>query len=50
MGQLNIRNVPEDLMKRAKIAAIQNGMTLKDFVLRAVEVATKRGSAGKARQ
>jgi len=48
MGQLNIRNVPDDLMKRAKIAAIQRGVTLRQYVIQAVEAAVKAPTAKKA--
>lgn len=36
---INLRDLPEDFVKRAKIQAVQEGMTLKDFVIKAVEKA-----------
>ncbi len=41
MAQMNIRNVPDDLLKRAKIAAIEGGITLRELVLKAVEAALR---------
>lgn len=34
---INIRNVPEELAKSAKIAAVMEGKTLREFVIEAVE-------------
>ena len=34
---LNLRDLPEDFVKRAKAQAALSGMTLKDFVIQAVE-------------
>jgi hypothetical protein len=31
---LNIRNFPEDLVKRAKITAVSRGVTLREYVIR----------------
>ncbi len=36
---VNLRNVPEDLVKRAKMFAALRGLTLKDFILKSVEKA-----------
>jgi len=45
---LNIREFPDDLLKRAKIAAIQGGVTLRQYVIRAVEAAVKTPKGKKA--
>jgi hypothetical protein len=34
---INLRNVPEGLVIRAKLCATLRGLTLKDFILRAVQ-------------
>lgn len=36
---VNLRDVPEDLVKRAKVCAAMRGLSLKDFILQAVEQA-----------
>jgi hypothetical protein len=36
---LNLRDLPEDFLKQAKAQAALSGMTLKDFVIQAVEKA-----------
>jgi len=36
---INLRDLPEDFVRRAKSHAALNGMTLKDFVIEAVEKA-----------
>jgi hypothetical protein len=36
---INLRDLPEDFVKRAKAQAALSGMTLKDFVINAVEKA-----------
>jgi uncharacterized protein (DUF1778 family) len=36
---INLRDLPEDFVKRAKAQAALSGMTLKDFVIKAVEKA-----------
>lgn len=33
---INLRDLPEDLVRRAKAIAALHGMTLRDFVLRAI--------------
>jgi uncharacterized protein (DUF1778 family) len=38
---INLRDLPEDFVKRAKAQAALSGMTLKDFVIEAVEKAMK---------
>jgi len=38
---LNLRDLPEEFVKRAKAQAALSGMTLKDFVIEAVEQAMK---------
>ncbi len=39
---MNLRDLPEELVRRAKACAALHGMTLKDFVVEALESATKR--------
>ena len=39
---VNLRDLPEDLVRRAKACAALHGMTLKDFVVEALETATKK--------
>jgi plasmid stability protein len=34
MAELSIKNFPEDLLKRLKVAAAQQGITLRDAVIR----------------
>ena len=34
---INLRDVPEDLVRKAKAYAALRGMSLKDFILRAVQ-------------
>lgn len=36
-GVLNIRGVPSDLIRRAKSAAALQGVTLREWVLKAIE-------------
>ncbi len=38
---INLRNLPDDLVRRAKSCAALRGLTLKDFVLTALEKATE---------
>jgi hypothetical protein len=38
---INLRDLPEDLVRRAKACAALHGMTLRDFVMRAVAKATE---------
>ncbi len=39
---INLRNLPEELVRRAKACAALHGMTLKDFVVKALESATEK--------
>jgi hypothetical protein len=39
---INLRGLPQDLVRRAKACAALHGMTLKDFVIQAVAKATER--------
>jgi len=41
-GVLNIRGVPSDLIRRAKSAAALQGITLREWVLKAVEEKLKK--------
>jgi uncharacterized protein (DUF1778 family) len=38
---INLRDLPEDLVRRAKACAALHGMTLKDFVIQAIAKATE---------
>jgi len=38
---INLRDLPEDLVRRAKACAALHGMTLRDFVMRAITKATE---------
>jgi predicted HicB family RNase H-like nuclease len=42
MKVLNLRNVPEDLIRRAKAAAAMQGITLKDWMLKAMQEKLKK--------
>ena len=39
---INLRDLPEDLVRRAKACAALHGMTLKDFVMDAISRAVER--------
>ena len=39
---VNLRDLPEDLVRRAKAYAALSGMTLKDFFVQAVEAAMQK--------
>jgi predicted HicB family RNase H-like nuclease len=39
---LNLRAVPEDLLRRAKAAAAMQGITLREFVFKAMEEKLKK--------
>jgi hypothetical protein len=39
---VNLRNIPEDVVRQAKACAALHGLTLKDFVVKAVEVAVEK--------
>ena len=41
-GVLNIRDVPPDIIRRAKSAAALEGTTLKEWVLKAIEEKLKK--------
>ncbi len=54
MTVLNIRNMPDDIMRKAKSEAALQGVTLKEFVIAAMEAALqkkeespKRGTASR---
>lgn len=42
---INLRDLPEDIVKRAKLYATVRGITLKDFVVEAIEQALQRSTA-----
>jgi antitoxin FitA len=37
MGMIQIRNVPDDLHRKLKVRAAENGLTLSDYLLRIAE-------------
>ena len=39
---VNLRDLPEELVRRAKACAALHGLTLKDFVVQAIAKATER--------
>jgi hypothetical protein len=39
---INLRDLPEELVRRAKACAALHGLTLKDFVVKALESATQK--------
>lgn len=39
---INLRDLPEELVRRAKACAALHGITLKDFVVNALESATRK--------
>lgn len=39
---INLRDLPEDLVRRAKAYAAFRGLTLKDFVIHAIEEAVQK--------
>jgi hypothetical protein len=41
---VNLRDLPEVLVRRAKVCAALRGMTLKDFAIEALESATRQQS------
>jgi predicted HicB family RNase H-like nuclease len=41
-GSLNIRGIPSDLIRRAKFAAALQGVTLREWVLKAIEERLKK--------
>lgn len=42
MGMIQIRNVPEDLHRRLKARAAEQGLTLSDYLLRMAEQEVER--------
>ena len=51
MSSVNIRSMPEELVRRSKAQAALRGITLRDFVIEALEKALQAAdvSAGKRR-
>lgn len=41
---LNLRAVPDNLLRRAKAAAAMQGVTLRDWVLKSIEEKLKKGA------
>lgn len=41
MKTINLRDLPDELVRKAKACAALHGMTLKDFVMQAIEKATE---------
>lgn len=39
---INLRDLPEELVRRAKVCAVLHGMTLKDFVIHAISKAIEQ--------
>ena len=39
---VNLRDLPEEIVRRAKACAALHGMTLRDFFVKAVEVAVEK--------
>lgn len=39
---VNLRDLPEDLVRRAKACAALHGLTLKDFIVQAIEKAVQQ--------
>ncbi len=39
---VNLRDLPEDVVRRAKACAALHGLTLKEFFVKAVEIAVKK--------
>ena len=42
MADMNLRDVPEDLHRKAKATAAMEGMTLKELVIKAIEEYLKK--------
>jgi predicted HicB family RNase H-like nuclease len=42
MKVLNLRGLPDDLIRRAKSAAALEGITLKDWVMKAIDAKLKK--------
>jgi hypothetical protein len=47
MSDLNIRKVPDDLIRALKIEAAENGKTLRDVCIERLERVFQRGPSGK---
>jgi hypothetical protein len=47
---INLRDLPEEFVRRAKVQAAMSGMTLKDFVIKAVEKAIQEGVPASSKQ
>jgi hypothetical protein len=47
---INLRDLPEEFVRRAKVQAAMNGMTLKDFVIKAVEKAMQDALPASSKQ
>jgi predicted HicB family RNase H-like nuclease len=47
---INLRDLPEEFVRRAKVQAAMSGMTLKDFVIKAVEKAIQEGLPASAKR
>lgn len=39
MADCNIRNIDDELLKKVKIAALEQGLTLKEYAVKALEIA-----------
>jgi len=44
MKVLNLRGLPDDLVRRAKASAALEGVTLKDWVMKAIQEKLKKGA------
>lgn len=42
---INLRGMPEDLVRRAKVYAAWRGLTLKDFIMQAIEASLAASGA-----
>ena len=42
MATINLRDIPEDLHRKAKATAAMEGMTLKELVIKAIEEYLKK--------
>jgi hypothetical protein len=47
---INLRDLPEEFVRRAKVQAAMSGMTLKDFVIKAVEKAMQDALPASSKQ
>jgi len=46
MADVNIRKMPEELVRRVKSQAALRGMTMRDFVIEALEKALQQNEVG----